>query len=153
MTPSPSASASAGVPLSATSSGSASPASTSPGTESSGSASAGSDLAAAPAPDLAAELLRTGRRLMLVGLTADGHRFRPSDWAERLASVMAPYRPGKTGRGARQPQLGYSPFVVPTEHDGNKCVIVDPRLREVEPLAWSFVVNFARDNGLRTTVL
>jgi hypothetical protein len=29
-----------------------------------------------------------------------------------------------------------------------KGVVVDPRLRELEPMAWDFVMNFARDNDL-----
>jgi hypothetical protein len=32
-----------------------------------------------------------------------------------------------------------------------KCVLVNPLLREVEPMALDFVVNFARDNGLKIT--
>ena len=73
-----------------------------------------------------------------------------------LASAMAQYRPGnrpgKAGRSAaavRQAQLGYSPLVVPSERAGTRCVIIDPRLCDVEPLAWSFCLNFARDNGLK----
>lgn len=112
--------------------------------------SAVTDLAAQSAPDLAANLLASGHRLILIGVTADGRRFRPSDWAERLASVMAQYRPGRAAKGAaRQAHLGYSPLVVPTERAGDKCVIVDPKLRDVEPLAWTFCLNFARDNGLK----
>ena len=112
--------------------------------------------AVASAPELAARLLAGGQCLVLLGLTHDGDRFRPSDWAERLASAMAQYRPGnrpgKAGRSAaavRQAQLGYSPLVVPSERAGTRCVIIDPRLCDVEPLAWSFCLNFARDNGLK----
>jgi Protein of unknown function (DUF3579) len=32
--------------------------------------------------------------------------------------------------------------------DGVKCVIVNEALREVEPMALDFVMNFARDNHL-----
>lgn len=32
--------------------------------------------------------------------------------------------------------------------DGVKCVIVDPALRKLEPMAYSFVLSFARDNDL-----
>jgi hypothetical protein len=32
--------------------------------------------------------------------------------------------------------------------DGVKCVLLDERLREVERMAFDFVINFARDNGL-----
>jgi Protein of unknown function (DUF3579) len=31
-----------------------------------------------------------------------------------------------------------------------RAVVVDGRLRELEPLAWKFVVDFARDNQLKT---
>jgi hypothetical protein len=33
--------------------------------------------------------------------------------------------------------------------DGNKCVIVHTDLREEEPMAWDFVMNFAKDNDLQ----
>ena len=29
-----------------------------------------------------------------------------------------------------------------------KCVVVHRDLRDAEPMAWDFVMNFARDNGL-----
>jgi hypothetical protein len=40
---------------------------------------------------------------------------------------------------------------VPRVIDEVKCVIVNEALREIEPLAWEFVMNFARDNGLKVT--
>ncbi len=33
--------------------------------------------------------------------------------------------------------------------DGVKCVIVNEALRGIEPMAWDFVMNFARDNELQ----
>jgi hypothetical protein len=30
-----------------------------------------------------------------------------------------------------------------------KCVIVNEALRGIEPMAWDFVMNFARDNNLQ----
>lgn len=82
---------------------------------------------------------------VILGRTAGGRTFRPSDWAERLAGVMSAFRPGKAGT---QHHLRYSPYVVPSSQDGVKCVIVDPALRKLEPMAYSFVLNFARDNDL-----
>lgn len=79
------------------------------------------------------------------GVTESGHTFRPSDWAERLAGVMAPFRPA----GSPASHLTYSPYVVPTVIDGVRCIVVDNRLRELEPLAWKFVIGFAHDNGLK----
>ncbi|NWG74920.1 MAG: DUF3579 domain-containing protein [Rubrivivax sp.] len=90
------------------------------------------------------------RQIFIQGLTRDGRTFRPSDWAERLAGALASFRPGgaKTGPGSH---IGYSPLCVPRVINGVKCVIVSEELRRVEPMAWDFVVNFARDNDLVTT--
>jgi hypothetical protein len=33
---------------------------------------------------------------------------------------------------------------------GARCVVIDERLRELEPLAWKFVHDFAKDNFLKT---
>jgi hypothetical protein len=38
---------------------------------------------------------------------------------------------------------------VPTVIAGIKCVIVNRELRDLEPMAWDFVVNFAKDNELQ----
>ena len=87
------------------------------------------------------------REFFIQGLTQDGRAFRPSDWAERLASAMACFRPDGSvgGIGAF---IGYSPYCVPTVVDGVKCVIVNEALKAIEPMAWDFVMNFARDNRL-----
>ena len=45
--------------------------------------------------------------------------------------------------------IGYSPYCVPTVVGGVKCVIVNEALRGLEPMAWDFVMNFARDNRLQ----
>lgn len=88
----------------------------------------------------------TVRQLIIHGVTTDGRRFRPSDWAERLCGVMSQFRPP----GSQYHHLTYSPYAFPTIIDGVKCVVVDERLRELEPLAWKFVVDFAQDNQLVT---
>ena len=38
---------------------------------------------------------------------------------------------------------------MPTVVGGVKCVIVNEALRGLEPMAWDFVMNFARDNRLQ----
>lgn len=90
------------------------------------------------------------REFFIQGLTKDGRTFRPSDWAERLASAMSSFRPDSGGASARGigAFIGYSPYCVPTVVNGVKCVIVSEALKEIEPMAWDFVVHFARDNGL-----
>jgi hypothetical protein len=88
------------------------------------------------------------RELFIQGITKDGRTFRPSDWAERLAGAMSCFRPGGVVSGAQE-FIGYSPYCVPTIVGGVKCVVVNEALREVEPMAWDFVMNFARDNELQ----
>ena len=84
------------------------------------------------------------------GITLDGKPFRPSDWAERLAGAMSCFRPDGV-RGGIGSFIGYSPLCVPRLINGVKCVIVSEALRDVEPMAWDFVMNFARDNQLQLT--
>jgi hypothetical protein len=90
------------------------------------------------------------REIFILGLTKDNRSFRPSDWAERLAGAMSCFRPGAGGRANIAQFIGYSPYCVPQVIDGVKCVIVNEALRELEPMAWDFVMNFARDNQLQT---
>ena len=90
------------------------------------------------------------REYFIQGITLDGHSFRPSDWAERLAGAMSCFRPDgvQSGIGA---YIGYSPYCVPRVINGVKCVIVNEALKAVEPMAWDFVMHFARDNKLQLT--
>ena len=86
--------------------------------------------------------------VFIQGVTRDGRTFRPSDWAERLAGVMAQFRPG--GGARRQGgHIAYSPWCVPTSLNGVKCVVVNRALQDHEPMAWDFVMGFARDNDLQ----
>ena len=88
--------------------------------------------------------------IVIQGITCDGRTFRPSDWAERLAGVMSPFRPGSSaGVPSLDEHIGYSPWCEPTVFNGVKSVVVNAVLREHEPMAWDFVMNFARDNDLQ----
>ena len=90
----------------------------------------------------------TTRQIFIQGVTRDGRPFRPSDWAERLAGAMSSFRPGVV-RGQPGAHIGYSPYCFPRVIDGVKCVIVSEALKDIEPMAWDFVVAFARDNDLQ----
>lgn len=81
---------------------------------------------------------------LIIGLTTEGRRFRPSDWAERLCGVMSAF-------GAER-RMAYSPYVQPGDVGSDKCVYVDGRIRDIEPMAYSFLVNFAKDNHLQVGV-
>lgn len=86
------------------------------------------------------------REVFIQGITRSGRTFRPSDWSERLAGALSSFRPKGSGIGAH---IGYSPLCVPRVIDGIKCVIVSEALKDVEPMAWDFVMSFARDNDLQ----
>lgn len=88
----------------------------------------------------------SAKEVFIQGVTLGGKTFRPSDWAERLAGVMSSFRPGGAHPGSH---LSYSPWCVPTVVNGIKCVVVNGELREAEPMAWDFCLNFARDNDLQ----
>lgn len=88
----------------------------------------------------------SAQEVLIQGVTSDGQAFRPSDWADRLAGVMSQFRPGGAQPGSH---LSYSPWCVPTSIDGIKCVVVHQDLRDAEPMAWDFVMGFAKDNDLQ----
>ena len=89
------------------------------------------------------------REFIIQGITKEGRVFRPSVWAERLAGAMSCFRPGAAGKAGIGAFIGYSPYCMPTSVGDVKAVIVNEALREIEPMAWDFVVNFARDNNLQ----
>jgi len=61
---------------------------------------------------------------------------------------MSAFGPGACGPNAR---LKYSLYVRPVMLGDVKCVVVDERLKDLEPMAFSFVMSFAKDNGLLVT--
>jgi Protein of unknown function (DUF3579) len=85
---------------------------------------------------------RAAAEFVIEGMTVHGAPFRPSDWAERLCGVLSTF-----GNDRR---LQYSPYAHPVNIDGVHCVVVDLRLEQVEPMAYRFLLGFARDNELRT---
>ena len=88
----------------------------------------------------------SSKELFIMGMTHAGKTFRPSDWAERLAGVMSQFRPSGACAGSH---LSYSPWCVPTVMNGTKCVVINRDLRDYEPMAWDFCLNFAKDNELQ----
>ncbi len=83
----------------------------------------------------------TDTSFVIIGVTSDGRKFRPSDWAERLCGVLSAF-------GAEK-KMAYSPYVTPGHSEGDKAVFVDRKLYTLEPMAYRFVVNFAQDNDLK----
>lgn len=79
--------------------------------------------------------------VLIKGETTSGKTFRPSDWAERLAGVF-------TCLGDDH-RLCYSPYVRPVTVENVRSVEVSAQLREIDPMAFRFLMNFARDNDLQ----
>lgn len=79
-------------------------------------------------------------RIVIEGVTLQGRAFRPSDWAERLCGIMSTF--------GGDHQMRYSPHVRPVRLDGVTCVLVEPKLKEIEPRAYRFLLDFAADNEL-----
>ena len=91
--------------------------------------------------------------LIIFGVTATGEKFRPSDWIERFCGVMAPYDTSYQSSGERnniQKGMGYSDLVFPTTHKSERVVMALEQLNDIEPLAWEFVLNFIKENDLKT---
>lgn len=81
------------------------------------------------------------RRLIIEGVTEDGHPFRPSDWIERISGSLSSF-----GNDRR---IRYSNYVQPEMCDGKKCLVVDTALRDRNPTQFNFLLDFARGNRLR----
>ncbi|MES2300110.1 MAG: DUF3579 domain-containing protein [Pseudomonadota bacterium] len=93
-------------------------------------------------------IVELSEEFFILGTTHSGKQFRPSDWAERLCGVMSCFRP--EGSGGPNAHLQFSPWVRPTLLGGVKAVIVKAEaLHRQEPLAYHFVIDFARDNDLQ----
>lgn len=91
--------------------------------------------------------------LIVIGETEDGQSFRPSDWTERLIDGAAAY--GQDRRQRRDFYAGPDRRQRQTELltaqmlDGRKCLVIDLRLREINPDAFAYVLAFVRNHGLR----
>ena len=83
----------------------------------------------------------TDTSFIIIGVTSDGKRFRPSDWAERLCGVLSAF--------GMEKKMAYSPYVSPGHSADDKAVFVDAKLYQIEPMAYRFILNFAQDNDLR----
>ncbi|MDR2366234.1 MAG: DUF3579 domain-containing protein [Zoogloeaceae bacterium] len=78
---------------------------------------------------------------IIVGLTTQGKKFRPGDWADRLSGILSAFGASK--------KMHYSPYVSPGEYADEKAVYVDGALHQIDPKAYAFLLDFARDNDLQ----
>ena len=82
-------------------------------------------------------------KIIIHGVTNDGRKFRPSDWAQRLTSAVATYGPSR--------RIKFHPKVQMATIEGINCVVVDVNLEDDEPLMFDFLVNFGKENNLKIT--
>lgn len=79
--------------------------------------------------------------LIIESVQTNGKKFRPSDWIERLSSTLAYFGPDH--------RLRYTKGIQPRIINGEKCLVVAQSLREENPEAYKFVLEFAQSNQLR----
>jgi hypothetical protein len=82
-----------------------------------------------------------GPILIIKGITRDGRKFRPSDWAQRLTTAVATQTRGR--------RIRFHPGVRMASIEGVNAVVVDVSLKDEEPLLFDFLVNFAKGNNLQ----
>ncbi|MEK6750578.1 MAG: DUF3579 domain-containing protein [Pseudomonadota bacterium] len=81
------------------------------------------------------------RSIIIEGVTQDGRKFRPSDWAERMSGMLATF--------GRDHRMHYSPLLRPVSIDGVKCVVIDATLRDTNAALFAQLMAFAKINNLK----
>ena len=79
-------------------------------------------------------------KILIMGQTKEGRKFRPSDWAERLYYTVASY--GKNGR------IIFNPLVNLNQEDNSKCFVINATLQDKDPMIYDFLIDFAVSNEL-----
>ena len=81
-----------------------------------------------------------GKKIIIEGVTESGEQFRPSDWAERMSGSLSTFK---------NHRIVYSPMLQPAVKAGNKCVMLDPALKESNPELYQSILKFAEANKLK----
>ena len=82
----------------------------------------------------------TTEEIIIEGLTKAGKPFRPSDWVDRMCSTYATFGDDR--------KLRYSPYLKPRVINGVRCLVVDLKLRDVNPEGYAQLKHFAEENQL-----
>lgn len=80
-------------------------------------------------------------KVIIKGLTKDGGKFRPSDWAERLCGAVASYGPGR--------RIIFHPHVKLASIEGVKSVVINAELEQQDEMLFEFLMDFGRENQLQ----
>jgi hypothetical protein len=84
--------------------------------------------------------MATGKMIIIEGVTETGEVFRPSDWAERVSGGLSTFR---------NRRIYYSPMLQPIYKNGNRCIALDPALKDSNPEIYESIMEFARKNKLK----
>jgi hypothetical protein len=79
------------------------------------------------------------KTIIIQGVTASGETFRPSNWAERMSGKLSTFE---------KHRIKYSPLLKPMTRDGYKCIVLDPKLRQLNPELFSSIMKFAESHQL-----
>ena len=85
-------------------------------------------------------MIDTTNKVVIKGVTTDGRKFRPSDWAQRLATAV--------GTQTASRRIKYHPKVSISLIDGINCIVIASELKDEEPMLYAFLVEFAESNNL-----
>jgi hypothetical protein len=80
------------------------------------------------------------KKIIIEGITENGRKFRPSDWAERMSGALSTF--------GRDHRIQYSPLLQPMTVNGVKCVAVDPQLKDSAPEMFAYIMRWADANHL-----
>ena len=81
-------------------------------------------------------------KILIIGKTIKGIKFRPSDWAERLYYTVASY--DKNGRAI------FNPLVNLNQKKNSKCFVINTKLQNKDPMIYDFLIDFVISNDLET---
>lgn len=79
-------------------------------------------------------------KIIIEGMTVDGRKFRPSDWAERMSGSLSSF--------GQDHRIHYSPMMQPMTINGIKCITIDPQLKQANPAFYNYIMEFAKANQL-----
>ena len=93
---------------------------------------------AAPRLNIMSEAVK---KIIIEGITENGRKFRPSDWAERMSGALSSF--------GRDHRIKYSPMLQPMTVNGIKCVSVDPHLKDTYPEMFAYIMRWVDTNHLK----
>lgn len=83
---------------------------------------------------------KKSRKIIILGVTESGEKFRPSNWAERMSGKLCTFK---------NHRIHYSPMLRPLIQGGYHCILLDEQLRELNPSLYNSVMDFAMKHKLQ----